>query len=358
MDIKKIVEMGIQGMSGDNCQPWKFYWDGEVLSLSYLFHVGKHYFNRRNNAALISVGTVIELVQQGAYHQGLETDILLTSGLGIDTGEPWVQFRFRPVTSATSKVFSRDTILKRVSHRGMHDGGDLELPLIRQLAKGFADLPLIKVKFTNEWNQLLLDFIYMCEQSTWANPKGVHDLMPWIRTNKEESVRTRDGLYWEELGIEKKELPAIKILKKFPGLVGLMFHLGMKRTITQVTERNLRSSAGLMTLFTNETTDEAAVQAGRAAMRAMLYLTEANYVGQVMSSLSLSLFDYARGAMPADTKEPYLSNFIEGQKIMQAQYGERDPWIPIWCIRIGKCHQISNVAKSLRKDISYFLDGV
>lgn len=370
IDIKKIIEIGIQGMSGDNCQPWKFYWDNEVLSLVYLTQVGKHYFNRRNNAALVSIGSVIELIQQGAFLQNFETDILLTSGLGADTEEPWVQFRFKKMdaqktnvssvesetTQAGPKIFSKDTILKRVSHRGEHDGGELNHPVIRTIEKGFTDLPLVKIKFTNEWNQLLLDFIYLCEQSTWANPKGVKDLLPWIRTDKQDSIKNKDGLYWEELGIQPKELPAIKLLKKFPALVKPMFYLGMKKTIQSVTERNLRSSAGLMTLFTNETTEEAAVQIGRAGTRAMLYLTEINYVGQVMSSISLALFDYARGAMPADVVDPYLSNFVEGLKILQAQYGVKDPWIPAWSFRIGKCHQISKVAKSLRRDVEWFID--
>src|SRR4029450_10147537 len=52
-------EGGMRGPSGDNCQPWRFRWDGAVLDVIFVPERAASFYDVRNVASWISLGAVI-----------------------------------------------------------------------------------------------------------------------------------------------------------------------------------------------------------------------------------------------------------------------------------------------------------
>ncbi|MDP3028969.1 MAG: nitroreductase family protein, partial [Deltaproteobacteria bacterium] len=58
--IFKIVEAGTWAPSGDNCQPWRFTWNGQKLLLFNVLERDTSIYNSRQRASLIAHGAVLE----------------------------------------------------------------------------------------------------------------------------------------------------------------------------------------------------------------------------------------------------------------------------------------------------------
>ena len=70
--IYRIVEAAMQAPSGDNCQPWRFEWNGHELCVSHNEEKARHAFNRANHASYISLGCVLESISIAASHENLK----------------------------------------------------------------------------------------------------------------------------------------------------------------------------------------------------------------------------------------------------------------------------------------------
>jgi sulfur-carrier protein adenylyltransferase/sulfurtransferase len=58
--LRAIVAAALSAPSGDNCQPWRFAWDGEVLAIAHDAGRGVHPINRANLASLLALGCAVE----------------------------------------------------------------------------------------------------------------------------------------------------------------------------------------------------------------------------------------------------------------------------------------------------------
>ncbi|MDD5451857.1 MAG: nitroreductase family protein [Desulfovibrionales bacterium] len=68
--ILKIVEAGTWAPSGDNCQPWRFTWDGQKLLLLNVPEGDTSLYNSRQRASLIAHGAVLENMDIAARSYG------------------------------------------------------------------------------------------------------------------------------------------------------------------------------------------------------------------------------------------------------------------------------------------------
>jgi nitroreductase len=58
--ILKIVEAGTWAPSGDNCQPWRFTWNGQKLLLFNVSERDTSLYNSSQRASFIAHGAVLE----------------------------------------------------------------------------------------------------------------------------------------------------------------------------------------------------------------------------------------------------------------------------------------------------------
>ncbi len=354
IDLKEVVHIAIQGMSGDNAQPWFFRYRDQTLEVHHDEIKARHYFNRNNHASIVSVGTVVELIVNEAARQGFRAELTLTPNFGSSTQSHWVNIVFVIDGTIAPRFDSRVVFLRRV-HRGFYDGGSMTDPIFTKIAKDLSDLPLVKLHIQNQYSEDFINFFTACEQSTWAHGKAIVDLLDWVRFTEAESIACGDGMYWKELGVKIYDLPPFWLIKKFPGLLPLMFPIGIKQKIASMGVQAIKSSAGIMCFSSTEVSLQAAFQTGRAAMRSALYLATERYAVQPLSSVSLNIFDQVSGHLPADFKEPYRTILQDGRAVMAKTFGLAPNEVPIWAFRVGLCPHLENIPKSLRRPTEGFL---
>ena len=73
--IERIVQAAAQAPSGDNCQPWRFVWDGKTLTIGHDEERARHGFNRVNHASCLSLGCVLESIHIAASGEKLRVHI-------------------------------------------------------------------------------------------------------------------------------------------------------------------------------------------------------------------------------------------------------------------------------------------
>jgi hypothetical protein len=76
-DIIKITNAGILAPSGDNCQPWQIYFDGERLYLKNLEYKDTSLYNVKNIASYVAFGAMIENMAISTKSLGYEMTIKL-----------------------------------------------------------------------------------------------------------------------------------------------------------------------------------------------------------------------------------------------------------------------------------------
>ena len=76
-ELKKIVGAGILAPSGDNCQPWKLYYEGTKLHLVNLPERDTSLYNVNDIASFIAFGAMIENMNIVAQSLGYTLSVSL-----------------------------------------------------------------------------------------------------------------------------------------------------------------------------------------------------------------------------------------------------------------------------------------
>src|SRR5712691_9018135 len=68
--VSAAVQAGLRAPSGDNCQPWRFRWDGEHLRILFLADRAESLYDIRSVASWISLWAVITNMTLAALRLG------------------------------------------------------------------------------------------------------------------------------------------------------------------------------------------------------------------------------------------------------------------------------------------------
>lgn len=353
-DREKVLQLSLRAMSGDNCQPWTFTWEGDFLKISHQEELGRHYFNRKNGASIIAFGTLCELIAQASLLQGYEVSFQVLKGFGSENDPLWMEATFQPTDKTTT--VTEDAILQRQSFRGVFEKKQaLSADQIQQLKSLESNYSGLQVQFQSELSSELTEAYLQSDVATWYHHKAVADLIHWFRFTKKQWMTKKDGMYLPELGLSMKDAPGFWLLKHFPSLLRPMFHFAMKKMVRSILEKNFLSSSGVFFVAGNSVQNIDLWKAGRFSMRILLQLHQWGYCAQPLSSVSLVIADIERGCLPKDTEEPYKSIFLGLKSLIQKQMGFASNQIPIWAFRYGVISNVqSKVPQSLRRDLSFF----
>src|SRR5438874_6005495 len=75
--VSALVHAAALAPSGDNCQPWRFHWDGRRLRVSFLAERAESFYDVQNTASWISLGAVLENMQIAAAPLGMDLTVEL-----------------------------------------------------------------------------------------------------------------------------------------------------------------------------------------------------------------------------------------------------------------------------------------
>lgn len=352
-DILKIVSAAITTPSGDNAQPFYFiYKKNRILEIHHNAKAAHHQLNHAGTGSLITLGFCLELISIEASSQGLVPLFSFTPSLGSQNTSHWVTIEFK--SAPVHHSILQPAITQRCVDRRHFQGGDLNSAVFHEIKQDLAEFNQMTFS-TLTPNTDLLKYLCVCETLTFAHPSIISDILSWVRFSKKEKFATRDGLYWNNLGVNWVQSRLLLLLKKLPQLTPLLLKAGLKKEIESVFTKQLASSAGILLFSTQDTSQLGLIAGGRACMRAWLHLTLHGYGVQPMTISTLCLLDWKLNRLSSVINQHYRDNFAYG--LIQWQKSAELPQqaLPFWAFRVGLSPSLPDDCRTLRKNLNQVL---
>ena len=206
--VSAAVQAGIRAPSGDNCQPWRFRWDGEYLRILFLPERAESLYDIRSVASWISLGAVITNVTLAASQAAFGLSVEL-----FPPGEPSgvvARIRFRAGAAST------DPLVEAISARCVNRRPYRDEPLPRPIQEELQGLATSATRLswidTDPTKGRIAALAASNDRILFEN-RALHDgLYRWIRWTPAESRRWRDGMPAETLELAPFERPGMRIL--------------------------------------------------------------------------------------------------------------------------------------------------
>jgi len=344
--LRSILQVALRAPSGDNCQPWRFKWDGKTLHLSHDEERGRHALNRDNHASYLALGCLLESIEIQASTEGYGLSYELLPGPSPRAAITFGPSRERdPLAKELPRRFTDRRPFRRSSLNA-----ELTDALIRSAERNRPTrlhlLTQVPPEFTN--------FLCGCEEIVWRERNYHRDLFEWIRFDEALAQSSRDGMPWRTLGVSYPESRMLQFCKNF-GFQRVMNQLGFILNIRQLLRRQIASSAALYCITVSSDEPNELVLAGRTAMRAWLTLGQNGFGVQPLTLGSLSIYDYFTGSVPKETPPRFMESFAAGRSLYQKTFGLQASEVPVWLFRTGLSRGRSGV--TLRLDIDRIFDS-
>jgi hypothetical protein len=301
--LSKIVEAGIRAPSGDNCQPWRFTWNGQKL---LLFNVPKRdtsLYNSSQRASFIAHGAVLENMDIAARSHGYSMrPTLFPEGEGnplvaaIEFQEcpgeddPLLPFITKRVTNRNPykkrKTIGKEVIAALTSIPEKIGIGELYLtsndnknnPRLPPFSNKGGDLltPPLEKGDTGGFSgqrKLLAKAVAIHDRMLFENENLHHFVFEHIRWSEKESLQTKDGMPIKSMGLNPLQAVAFRLLGNW-ALVSFLNILGLSRIIPFQSYKLCLSSSSMALIQMPGTKPEDFVLGGRLLQRVWLTATK------------------------------------------------------------------------------------
>jgi hypothetical protein len=256
---RELVRCATLAPSSHNTQCWKFSLDADGRSISILPDLARRCpaVDPDDHHVFVSLGCATENLVQAALAHGLMGEAQ------FDAASNAVRVTLSATPARATPLFM--AIPGRQCTRGDYDGNALsrdELALLRHA--GSSDTVRLLLLTERPAMERTLDYVIQGNTVQLADPAFVRELKAWIRFNRADAVRMRDGLYSVSSGN--------------PNIPSWIGDLGFRWLLTAKGEndkyaRQVRSSAGLA-VFVGQAAGKAHwVEVGRCYERFALQAT-------------------------------------------------------------------------------------
>ena len=283
--VSAAVQAGIQAPSGDNCQPWRFRWDGECLRILFLPERAESLYDIRSTASWISLGTVIANVTLAATQAGF--------GLTVDlfpAGElPGVVTRIRFHAGAVSADPLAEAITARCVNRRPYRVDPLPSG-VREELQSLARAAEARLSWidTEAAKRRIAALAAQNDRILFEN-RALHDgLYRWIRWSRAEAERWRDGIPAATLELAAFERPGMRILGSWPW-ARIAAGLGITRCLPLRARAIYRRSGAIALLSVRGGQPEDFVRGGQILERIWLTATRQGMAFQPITGITFLL---------------------------------------------------------------------
>lgn len=186
--MRELVHYATLAANGHNTQPWKFAIKQDAIEIHPDYSRELAIVDPNHRELWISLGCALENLLVAARASGFATEV------SYPDATDFINVRLTADTPQSSPLF--DAIPVRQNTRSAYDGrliknADLDqmqaLPLEAGVGLYFATNPSAMDTF--------LEYINLGNQSQYAAPAFVDELIDWLRFNKKEALSSLDGLY-------------------------------------------------------------------------------------------------------------------------------------------------------------------
>lgn len=277
--LSRIVEAGTWAPSGDNCQPWRFTWDGQKLLLLNVPERDTSLYNSRQRASFIAHGAVLENMDIAARSHGYSMrPTLFPVRQNASSKEEQssliasIEFQKRPREDDPLLPF----ITKRVTNRNPYKK---RKPIDKEVIAALMSIPTGKnieelyLEKTREKMRLLAKAVAIHDRMLFENENLHHFVFEHIRWSEKESSRTKDGMPIKTMGLNSLQIPAFKLLRNW-GLVSFLNIFGLSRMLPFQSYKLCLGSSAMGLIQMPGATPEDFVLGGRILQRLWLTATK------------------------------------------------------------------------------------
>jgi hypothetical protein len=289
--ILKIVEAGTWAPSGDNCQPWRFTWNGQKLLLFNVPERDTSLYNSSQRASLIAHGAVLENMDIAARSHGYsmrptlfpkDEGSSLVAAIEFQEcpkeNDPLLPFITKRVTNR-NPYKKRKTIDKEVISALMSIPEKIGIGELYLTGRVIDNPPLpwrervrVRGKFPDDL-RLLAKAVAIHDRMLFENENLHHFVFEHIRWSEKESLQTKDGMPIKTMGLNSLQATAFKLLGNW-GLVSFLNIFGLSRIIPFQSYKLCIGSSAMGLIQMPGTTPEDFVLGGRLLQRVWLTATK------------------------------------------------------------------------------------
>jgi hypothetical protein len=344
--IERIVTLANRAPSGDNCQPWRFQWDGALLTVRRDGRRANSQLDHDGELSRLALGCVLEALSLAAAGEGLSLS-MEEAPHDISDGASWATVRLSPGASPASQELELLRALPdRTTDRRLYRGGPENHPVFALLHEEAARAPGCVLRVCHHPSAELIEYICDVDGYVWRHEVLYREVMQWIRFSRREVEATRDGVPWCAMGIDFPEGTVPRFSRS--GLAHrLVRGLRLPALSRAWVRRQLNSSAALLCLAARADGADA-VAIGRLGLRLWLRLTRVGW-GVHPFTLSASLARATvRGSMPPPTRPEDTALFTRGRDVLARAFGLSRNELPVWIFRTGQSTPQPSHMRTLR----------
>lgn len=322
--IISIIEQSRYYPSGDNAQPFEFKISDNQLEIKHVEERAVHAFNPNNISSKLTLGLLLESIAIAANQYQLSFKCEISSNQ-VDAN----------LTFFKNELLKQDPLCiyqkSRITDRRPYNM-EIDLEPIKNLISADDKIQPKNVYLQkNNLEKELVNFFVKADNIMCTWKKAFFNIAKYIRFDKSDILKI--GLSPENLGLNKADVLAIKLLTHFPFLFDIFNKLGfLTLSGKKHTLRLLHCSPAFLLVSMNEND---LTQAGRQIMRIWILLCANGYSLQPLSASVLAPYTYYSGN--ADSFPFKFKSFYEVNKnYLKSIFGVDNSQQPIFLFRIGK----------------------
>ncbi len=294
--IFKIVEAGIWAPSADNCQPWRFIWDGTTLQVIHDESRSKFLYNVKNIASLVTFGAVIENIIIAAEHFGYKASISYFPHGHQESIVANIRFDQQP-QKIEEGLFP--WIKKRMVNRKFYSWERIDKKNKETLLKIVDNYPGTHLHWTESKQDIkkLATIVATGDRILFEHPELHGALFRWIRWSKEEEEKTKDGMGLDVLELNPVQQHLFPILASWKRM-RILNRFGLSWFASTQSYRLLRSAPAACLITTDGTDRLSYLTGGRLMQRIWLTTSSLGIAFQPMTGITflISIQNLAGGS--------------------------------------------------------------
>ena len=348
--LEKILCLAQWAPTPDNCQPWSFSFEDEVLRIHHDKELSSHSLNPQQLTSFLMLGCYLETLRLSARTYGFDTQEQIDVDHLKDLEKSiWARVRF--VESSEGVRDFSQAIKNRTTDRRLFKGGDLEtLGFDSSLSQYLAE-SAVQFSVVSKLDSHTLEEIVNSEAVLLDHPNILPQVLKWVRFTDKEKNRSRDGLSLKNLLVNFWEVPFLFLIKTYKASL-FLFRPFIKRDHKKRVRQQIKSSAGLVCVsipFPDRLELKDLLQAGRIMLRAWLHLTENGYSAQPISLATLPIM-FSRFNVNDAFFESIKPLTLKREQVLKEKMHLAQDYFPVWMLRAGKGEPLPPLLRTLRRD--------
>ncbi|NTU42296.1 MAG: nitroreductase [Nitrospirales bacterium] len=341
MSIRRILESAILAPSGDNCQPWEFFVEGDHVNILNVPARDTSLFNFRQRASLIAHGALIENM------------VIASSALGFETTLKTFPDRAKENFVASVELQRSEakdeplflSIARRETNRKVYKNIPLTEEQRKALLSKAIGLPSVELRLLEnpDGKKIIAKASGINDRLVFENPLLHRFLFEQLRWTEEEAKKTGDGLYVRTLELSAPEAVGFKLLRNH-SLVQALNLFGLSEVVAKKARDLSLSSSAVGAVFIDGQRDENFLTAGRLVQRAWLETTRLGLSFHPMTGIAF-LIQRVLAGETKDLSSDNINRIRKAHEMILSVFGT-ESGTPAMLFRIG--HSDPPAARSLR----------